>query len=286
MFRNDTRQEEWDQIIKPKIGLFDINFRETWQYRDLIALFVRRDFIYVYKQTILGPLWYLIQPLLTTLVFTVVFSNLAKIPTDGLHPVLFYLAGTVCWNYFSESVRKTSATFVNNASLLGKVYFPRLVMPISIVITTMFSFVVQIILLAGFIVFYSFQGVAVHINAAIAFLPLLLLLMAFLGLGLGIIVSAMTVKYRDLIYLINFSIQLLMYATPVIYSVSSISGPARIILLLNPMSSIIEFFRYAFLGKGFFDPYWMMYSFAFTGIIFFIGVIMYNRVERTFLDTI
>jgi hypothetical protein len=155
MFRNDTRQEEWDQIIKPKIGLFDINFRETWQYRDLIALFVRRDFIYVYKQTILGPLWYLIQPLLTTLVFTVVFSNLAKIPTDGLHPVLFYLAGTVCWNYFSESVRKTSATFVNNASLLGKVYFPRLVMPVSIVITTMFSFVVQIILLAGFIVFYS-----------------------------------------------------------------------------------------------------------------------------------
>jgi lipopolysaccharide transport system permease protein len=286
MFRNDTRHDEWDQIIKPKIGLFDINFRETWQYRDLIALFVRRDFIYVYKQTILGPLWYLIQPLLTTLVFTVVFSNLAKIPTDGLHPVLFYLAGTVCWNYFSESVRKTSATFVNNASLLGKVYFPRLVMPVSIVITTMFSFVVQIILLAGFIVFYSFQGVGIHITAAIAFLPFLLLLMAFLGLGLGIIVSAMTVKYRDLIYLINFSIQLLMYATPVIYSVSSISGPARIILLLNPMSSIIEFFRYAFLGKGFFDPFWMMYSIAFTGIIFFIGVIMYNRVERTFLDTI
>ncbi len=286
MFRNQTPDKEWDQIIKPKIGLFEINFRETWHYRDLIALFVRRDFIYVYKQTILGPLWYLIQPLLTTLVFTVVFSNLAKIPTDGLHPVLFYLAGTVCWNYFSDSVRKTSATFVNNASLLGKVYFPRLVMPVSIVISTMFSFVVQLVLLIGFIVFYSFQGVGIHFTWAIAFLPFLLLLMAFLGLGFGIIVSALTVKYRDLIYLINFSIQLLMYATPVIYSISNIQGTARFLLLLNPMSSVIEFFRLAFLGKGFFDPWWMAYSIGFTALVFFIGVIMYNRVERTFLDTI
>lgn len=286
MFRINRDKEEWDQIIKPKIGLFEINFRETWQYRDLISLFVRRDFIYVYKQTILGPLWYLIQPLLTTIVFTVVFSGLAKIPTDGIHPVLFYLAGTVCWNYFSESVRKTSATFVNNANILGKVYFPRLVMPVSIVVSTMFSFIVQLFLLFGFIIYYDFQGIDIQINAAIVFLPLLLLLMAFMGLGLGIIVSAMTVKYRDLIYLINFSIQLLMYATPVIYSISGISGKARFLLLLNPMSSVIEFFRFAVLGKGFFDPLWMTYSIVLTAVIFLIGVVMYNRVERTFLDTI
>lgn len=286
MFKRNRNKDEWDQIIRPKVGLFDFKFGETWQYRDLVALFVRRDFIYVYKQTILGPLWYLIQPLLTTIVFTVVFSNLAKIPTDGIHPVLFYLAGTICWNYFSESVRKTSATFVNNANILGKVYFPRLVMPFSIVISTMFSFIVQLLLLAGFIVYYNFQGVDIQIHTAIIFLPFLLLLMAFLGLGLGIIVSALTVKYRDLIYLINFSIQLLMYATPVIYSVNGISGNARSIILLNPMSSIIEYFRYAVLGKGFFDPWWMLYSIVLSILIFFIGVIMYNRVERTFLDTI
>ncbi|MEI6122887.1 MAG: ABC transporter permease [Bacteroidota bacterium] len=276
----------WDEIIKPKNRLFDIHLKEIWHYRDLLMLFVRRDFVSVYKQTILGPAWYLLQALLTTITFTIIFGKVAKLPTDGVPQSLFYMAGIVCWGYFSQCLTKTSNTFVNNAGIFGKVYFPRMTVPVSIVISNLVGFAIQLLMFIGFLVYYYFQGMPVHINTALLLFPVLILIMAGMGLGLGIIISSMTTKYRDLQYLIAFGVQLLMYATPVIFPLSFFTGKLRTLVLLNPMTSVVETFKYAFLGSGTFNWMYLGYSAAFTVVILFIGVLLFNRVERSFMDTV
>lgn len=282
-------KETWFEEITPKKHLLDINFKELWDYKDLLFLFVRRDFVSVYKQTILGPLWFFIQPIFTTLIFTVVFGQLASIPTDGLPPLLFYMCGITTWNYFSECLNKTSNTFVANAGIFGKVYFPRLILPLSIVISNLLKFGIQLLLFIGFLLYYYFTGAAIHPNFTILLLPLLIILMAGLGLGFGIIISSMTTKYRDLQFLIIFGVQLFMYATPIVYPLSLAKeklGEYSWVADLNPMSSIVETMKYAFLGQGDFSIYQLGYSFIFMIVLLFIGIITFNKVEQTFMDTV
>jgi lipopolysaccharide transport system permease protein len=276
----------WTKIIRPKRGIFDLRLGALWHARDLIMLFVRRDFVSIYKQTILGPLWYIIQPLFTTIVFTVIFGNFAKLPTDGLPKFLFYLSGTVVWSYFASCLTKTSETFTTNAGLFGKVYFPRLAVPISILISNLIAFSIQFGFFLVFLGYFVLRGSNIHPNLWILMTPVLLLLMAGLGLGLGIIISSMTTKYRDLRYLVQFGVQLLMYATPVIYPISTIPKQFQWVLIVNPMTSIVETFRYAYLGAGDINLAGLLYSTGFMLIAIFVGVIIFNRVEATFMDTI
>lgn len=281
-----NEKEEWTSEIKPKIGWFEIDFKELWQYRDLIMMFVKRDFVAFYKQTILGPLWFLLQPLFTTVVFVVVFGKIAKLPTNGLPQILFYLSGTVMWNYFAACLNTTSNTFVANAAIFGKVYFPRLVIPISVVITQMLTFGIQFILFLLILLFFLIKGAGVYPNIWILATPILLLQMACLGLGFGIIVSSMTTKYRDLSLLVTFGVQLWMYATPVVYPISMVSGKLATILLLNPMTAIIEIFRFAFLG-GKLLPMWQWgVSIVITIIVLGIGIVLFSKVEKNFMDTV
>ena len=278
--------ENWDLIITPRKKWYDLQLAEVWHYRDLIALFVRRDFVSRYKQTILGPLWFLIQPLLTSIVFTVIFGNIAQLPTDGLPQLLFYMSGNVLWGYFSSCLTSTSNTFVSNAHLFGKVYFPRLVMPISTVISNLITFTIQFIFFLGFFLFFFLRGSPIQFTLWALTLPLLILLMAGLGLGFGIIISSMTTKYRDLTYLVSFGVSLWMYATPVIFPVSSIPEQWRWVANVNPITPLIETFRAGFLGAG--DASWarLGYSAAFMIVVMFIGVVIFNRVEKTFIDTV
>jgi lipopolysaccharide transport system permease protein len=278
--------EEWDITIRPLRSWWDLRLGELWRYRDLIVLFVWRDFVAYYKQTILGPLWYLIQPILTTVVFTVIFGNIAKLSTDGLPPFLFYLAGNTVWTYFSSCLTSTSNTFAGNAGLFGKVYFPRLAIPVSIVISNMISFAIRMLVFLGFLAYFMLAGSAIHPNLWILLLPVLLLIMAGMGLGLGIIVSSLTTKYRDLQQLVGFGVQLLMYGTPIIYPLSSITGPWRWAILANPMTPVIEVFRLAFLGTSSLDPIYLIYSAVFVVVVFFLGIVIFNRVETTFMDTV
>jgi len=279
-------QDSWDEIIKPKNRLFDIHLGELWKYRDLLVLFVRRDFVSVYKQTILGPAWYLLQALFTTITFTFIFGRVAKLPTDGVPMILFYMAGIVCWGYFSQCLTKTSNTFVNNASIFGKVYFPRMTVPVSIVISNLVGFGIQLIMFISFLIYYYCIGLPVRINSAIFLFPLLIVLMAGMGLGFGIIISSLTTKYRDLQYFITFAVQLLMYATPVIYPLSSLGGKLRIIVLLNPMTSVLETFKYSILGQGTFSWNNLAYTCGFTLLTLFIGILLFNKVEKSFMDTV
>lgn len=280
-------EENWSLIITPQRGLFDLRLGELWQYKDLLLLFVRRDFVAVYKQTILGPLWYLIQPLLTALTFTFIFGSVANLPTDGLPQFLFYMSGTVLWAYFADCLNKTSNTFIDNASLFGKVYFPRLAVPLSILISSLFTFLIQFGLFLGFIVYFSWREAPVQPHWDwILFSPVLLLMMAGLGLGFGILTSALTTKYRDLRFLISFGVQLLMYSAPVIYPVSAVPERFRWLILANPMTPIIEAFRYAFLGAGVVDARPLLYSFIFMTVLVLIGVMVFNRIEQTFMDTV
>ena len=281
-----TDPEKWDMIISPQRNLFDLRLGELWHARDLILLFVRRDFVAVYKQTILGPLWYLIQPLLTTVVFTVIFGNIAKLPTDGLPPFLFYMSGTVIFSYFSSSLSKTSDTFVSNAGMFGKVYFPRLAVPVSILISNLIAFVIQFGFFLAFMLFFLLRGTPVHPNWWVLFTPVLLLMMAGLGLGFGIIVSSLTTKYRDLRFLVQFGVTLLQYVTPVIYPLSSMSPKYQALIRLNPLTSVVEAFRYAYLGSGSVDLLQLGYSFAVMLIAIAIGAVIFNRVEATFMDTV
>lgn len=277
----------WDMVIEPQRGLLDLRFRELWRYRDLVLLFVRRDFVAVYKQTILGPLWYLIQPLLTTLTFTVIFGKIASLPTDGLPQFLFYMSGTVIWAYFADCLNKTSNTFVQNANLFGKVYFPRMAVPVSILISNLITFSIQFVLFILFILFFTLRGTPVQPHWTwIALSPLLVLMMAGLGLGFGVIISSLTTKYRDLRFLVTFGVQLLMYATPVIYPVSSIPARFQWLILANPMTPIVEAFRYAFLGAGETQLGYLLYSFGFMLAVVFLGSVVFNRVEQTFMDTV
>jgi lipopolysaccharide transport system permease protein len=279
--------EHWDMIISPKRNLLDLRLGELWHARDLVMLFVRRDFVSVYKQTILGPLWYPIQPLLTTVVFTVIFNSIAKLPTDSLPPFLFYMSGTVVWAYFASCLTKTSETFVGNANLFGKVYFPRLAVPVSILISNLITFLIQFAFFLAFMLYFVLTGTGIQVNWLwIALSPVLLLMMAGLGLGLGIIVSSLTTKYRDLRFLVQFGVQLLMYATPVIYPISTIPTRFQWIILANPMTPIVEAFRYAFLGAGTVNLPSLVYSFGFMLVVVFIGTLIFNRVEATFMDTV
>lgn len=282
-----SADENWDLIIEPSRSLLDLRLGELWRYRDLVMLFVRRDFVAVYKQTVLGPLWYLIQPLLTTLTFMFIFGNIANLPTDGLPQFLFYMSGTVVWSYFAACLTKTSETFVQNANLFGKVYFPRLAVPVSILISNLITFAIQFALFILFVLFFLLRWTQVQPNWTwISFFPVLILIMAGLGLGFGIIISSLTTKYRDLRFLVTFGVQLFMYATPVIYPVSSIPERFQWIIQANPMTPIVEVFRYAFLGAGTVNTGLLLYSFGFMLVVVILGSIIFNRVERTFMDTV
>lgn len=283
----DSEDKDWSMIIEAQRGLLDLRLPELWRYKDLVMLFVRRDFVAVYKQTILGPLWYLIQPLLTTLTFTFIFGRIASLPTDGLPQFLFYMSGTVVWSYFASCLTKTSETFVQNANLFGKVYFPRLAVPVSILISNLVTFLIQFGMFLLFVMYFVLRGTSIHLNWLwIALSPILMLMMAGLGLGFGIIISSLTTKYRDLRFLVTFGVSLMMYATPVIYPVSAIHERFQWIILANPMTPIIETFRYAFLGAGTMDTGSLLYSFGFMLLVVIIGSIIFNRVEQTFMDTV
>lgn len=287
---NNSQSQDWDLIIKGHTSLFDLKFRDLWNYRDLLLMFVKRDFVSFYKQTILGPLWFFIQPIFTTLVFTFVFGNLAGISTDGLPNQLFYLAGITAWNYFSDCLTKTSTVFKDNANIFGKVYFPRLIMPLSIVVSNLVRFGVQLILLFLLMLYFylnPIEGSNFQVSYGLFLFPFLVLLMAFLGLGLGLIITAVTTKYKDLTFLVTFGVQLLMYATTVVYPLSYAreKGYGHIVEL-NPMTGIIEAFRYAFLGKGEFTAWSIGYSTAVTLVILFLGIIIFNKTEKNFVDTI
>ncbi|MCF8408721.1 MAG: ABC transporter permease [Crocinitomicaceae bacterium] len=279
--------EKWTEVISPKRSLLDINLKEIWRYRDLIMLFVRRDFVSQYKQTILGPIWLFIQPLFTTLTFFFVFNQIAKIPTDNIDPILFYLSGITLWNYFSDCFNKTSNTFVANAGIFGKVYFPRLATPISIVFSNLIKLGIQVLLFLAIMGYQIiFKGAEVNINLHILILPFLIILMAVMGLGLGIIFSALTTKYRDLSFLLTFGIQLLMYATPIIYPLSYTSGKLHTLISMNPLTPILESFRYAFFSIGTFDWSGLAYTSIFSFSVLFFGIIIFNQVEKSFMDTV
>lgn len=277
--------EEWD-IIEPQHSLLDLQMGEVWQYRDLLMLMVRRDFVANYKQTILGPIWFFMQPIMTTLTFTLIFGRIAGISTDGMPMVLFYMAGVTLWNYFSECLNRTATVFKDNESVFGKVYFPRLIMPLSIVTSNLIKLGIQFSLFLLFWGFYLFTATSVHPNATLLLVPFLVLIMGGLGLGFGMIISALTAKYRDLIFLMTFGVQLLMYATPIIYPLSSISAKYKLLIMANPMSSVIETFRFAFLGSGSLNWGALAYSMGFMIIILIIGVLIFNKVEKSFMDTV
>ena len=281
--KNDT---EWDLVIEPQTSLLQLNLRDVWRYRDLLLLLVKRDFISFYKQTILGPLWFFIQPLFTTIIYTFIFGNLAGISTDGLPQPLFYMAGITAWNYFADCLTKTSTVFRDNANLFGKVYFPRLIMPLSIVVSNLVRFGVQMLLFFLMMGYYKFSGADFHANVYMLLFPVLVLLMAFLGLGLGLIITALTTKYRDLAFLITFGVQLMMYATTVIYPLSAAPEKYKWLIELNPMTGIIEAFRYGFLGQGELTTTSFGYSAIFTIVVMFLGVIIFNKTEKNFVDTI
>ena len=276
----------WDQILRPKTSWFDLRLHEIIRYRDLLWFLVKRDITTVYKQTVLGIFWYFIPPILTTLMFNLVFGNIAGISTDGSPRMLFYMSGVVAWSYFSECIHRTSVTFIGNAAIFGKVYFPRLIMPLSVVVSSLVKFGVQFLMLLCFLAYFLLNGSAVHPNIYILYTPLLLVMMGLLGLGLGIIISSLTTKYRDLSFLVSFGVTLLMYATPVIYPLSSIPSRFKLIIELNPMTSIIETFRYAYLGSGNFDAGNLLYTAIFTAATLVIGALLFNRVEKTFMDTV
>jgi len=282
----ETNQHYWDLEIKPQNSLFNLHLKDVWNYRDLLWLLVRRDFVSFYKQTVFGPLWFFIQPIFTTFIFTIIFSRLARISTEGAPPALFYLSGTVAWSYFSECLTKTSGVLRDNSGIFGKVYFPRLIMPLSIVISNLVKFSVQFLLFLTMMAWYAFKGQQVHPNLYILLFPVIIVLMAMLGLGIGLIVTAMTIKYRDLAFLISFGVQLLMYATPVIYPLSFVPEKYKPIIALNPVAALIETFRHGFLGTGQFYAGAFMYS-VIASIVFFIaGLVVFNKVEKSFVDTV
>lgn len=280
-------KENWSLVIKPRDGFFNIDFREIWRYKDLVALLVKRDFVAMYKQTVLGPLWFAIQPVLTTIVYVLLFNNIAKVSTDGAPAVLFQMAGITCWMYFSEVLLKTSDTFITNASIFGKVYFPRIIIPLSVVISSMIRLGVQLALFFcvwGY--YYFFTDAPISLTWAAGLLPLLVLIMGLQGLGLGIIISSLTSKYRDLKYLLTFGIQLLQFTTTVAYPLSSVSQSSRDLVGFHPFTAIIETFRFGFLGSGQFYQGYFAVSVLVTVVLLVIGILTFNRVEKTFMDTV
>lgn len=278
--------QQWDTVIRPKTAWLDINIKELWQYRDLVVMFVKRDFITIYKQTILGPLWYIIQPLFTTIVFTIIFGRVAQIPTDSLPPFLFYMAGNVMWSYFSTTLIATSNTFNVNASIFGKVYFPRLVVPLSVIIVNFLQFIIQLGVFFCFYAYFFLKGAPVQPTLWIICLPVLLIQMALLSLGCGILVSSLTTKYKDLRFAMSFVVQLWMYATPVVYPLTQVPDWLRPYYILNPMVAPVEGFRLAFLGTSSLQWNHVLISWGITILLLFVGVILFSRIEKTFMDTI
>jgi len=277
----------WDLVITPKSSLFDLNLKDLWRYRDLLVLFVKRDFKAQYKQTILGPLWHLIQPILTTAIFLLIFGKIANIPTDGIQPVLFYMSGITMWNYFSVCLTSTSNTFVVNAAIFGKVYFPRLIIPLSVVLSNIYRFGIQFGLLLAVMIWYQFHGFPIQISFLWFFIPLLLVIMAGIGLGLGIIVSSLTTKYRDFTILMTFIVQLLLYVTPVGYPISYLAkSKFKFIIEANPLSSLVEAFRFILFHKGSIQTGGILYSIIFMFSSLFIGLLIFSKVERSFMDTV
>lgn len=283
---NMTDPESWDLVVRPKRHLLDINLKEVWDYRDLIMLFVRRDFVSSYKQTLLGPFWYILNPLISTFMYTLVFAGIAGIPTEGIPPQLFYLSGIVGWSYFATCLKGTSSTFISNAGIFGKVYFPRLASPISVIISSMVQLGIQLLLLAVFMLYYSLKGFEIHVNWYILYIPLLVINLALLGLGIGIIFSALTTKYRDLSNLLGFGVQLWMYITPIIYPASTVPEKYQEYVYINPVAPLVEAFKYGLIGAGEFNPSRLLYSVVVTLILLFLGVILFNRTEQNFMDTV
>ena len=281
-------EEQWTTVIKPKTSLLDVDFKEIWAYRDLLFLFVKRDIITIYKQTILVPLWFFVQPIMTTIMYMVVFGGIAGISTDGLPQPLFYLSGICMWQYFADCLNKTSNTFVNNAGIFGKVYFPRLIVPLSAVFSNLVRFGIQFSLFFLVYLFYIFfTDVQVLPNIYVLLFPFLILLMAGLSLGFGILFSSMTTKYRDLTFLLSFFVQLWMYATPIIYPLSTITNPKlQLVMSLNPLTSIIETFKFGMLGVGTFSWWSLGYSTLFMIVLMGVGIIVFNKVQRSFMDTV
>lgn len=277
---------EFTTVIKPKNKLFEVDFKEIWRYRDLYSMFVKRDIITQYKQTILGPTWFFIQPALTTIMYMVVFGGIAGISTDGLPQPLFYLAGIVFWQYFSDCLNKTSSTFTTNQGIFGKVYFPRMIVPLATVTSNLVRMGIQFLLFIAVYIYYLIIGVGVAPNIYILLLPLLILMLAGLALGFGIIVSSLTTKYRDLTILFTFFVSLWMYATPVIYPLSTMSEKRQWIMALNPVTGIMEAFKYGALGVGTFDWGMLAYSFGFMVVLLAVGIVVFNKVQRSFMDTV
>lgn len=276
----------WTEEIKSENSLFSVNLKELWHYRDLLFMLLKRDFITFYKQTILGPIWFFVQPILTSLIYVVLFGQVAKLSTDGLPQIAFYLSGITIWNYFSDSLVKTSSVFQNNASIFGKVYFPRLIMPLSIVFSNLLKFAIQFALFVGVVLYFTFVKHSIQPNVWVLATPFLILLMAAFALGLGMIFSSMTTKYKDLTFLLTFGIQLFMYATPVVYPISAMPQKYLWLINANPLTGIFECFRYGYLGKGHFDPYSLVYTTVFTLVLLVVGTVVFNKVEKGFMDTV
>lgn len=282
-FRGDG---EWTTVLRSQSRWFDLGLKDLWRYRDLIMLFVKRDFAAIYKQTILGPLWFLLQPLFTAFVFYMIFGKIARVPTDGIPSLLFYLSGVVAWNYFAGCLTRTSDTFTANAGIFGKVYFPRLVVPVSVVIINLMTFAIQFCLFLLLLGLFAAKGIAVHPNRWILVTPLLIVQMGMLGLGLGILISAMTTKYRDLTFVVGFGVQLWMFATPIVYPLSRVPSDWRWLYALNPMTAIIETFRFAFLGAGSANIAQVGISMAISILLLSLGIVAFSRVDKTFMDTV
>jgi len=286
IFNKSKEEPYWDNEIAPVKTWLKINFKEIFIFRDLIYLFVKRDFVVFYKQTILGPLWYIIQPVFNTLVFAFVFGTIANIPTDGIPPFLFYLSGTVVWGYFANSFSQTSQVFVTNKEIFGKVYFPRITVPISIVATSMIQFFIQFLIFLALFFYYKYQGLEIFITYKTLFLPVILLQIALLSVGFGMVISAITAKYRDLVQALGFLVQIWMYLTPVVYPLSEVPDAYRFLITLNPMTAPVEFFRGSFLGVSSISSFEILLSWIVTVILFVIGLILFVRVEKTFMDTV
>ena len=281
------QQQVWTMKIRPHERLWHIDLGEIWRYRDLIELFVRRNIVVQYKQTILGPLWYLIQPILTVIMNMVVFGNIAKMSTDGMPQALFYMAGNICWFYFSDCLNQSSNTFTANQNIFGKVYFPRLVVPIAVVISNLLRFVIQVGLFVALYLYFFVNGAPIAPNWSILLTPVFIVMLAGLGLGLGILISSLTTKYRDFSILFTFIVHLWMYATPIVYPISMVEeGTLRTLIMANPMTSIIEAFKYATLGQGYFSWFALGYSFLFMSVLLLFSVAIFNKVQRNFMDTV
>ena len=281
-----TSQNDWDLVIRPQRPWWDLRLGEVWRYRDLIGLWVRREFVAFYKQTVLGPIWHIIPAIVSSIVYTIIFTGVAKISTDGVPPYLFYMAGTTIWIFFSGCITSTSSTFAANAGIFGKIYFPRMCMPIASVISQMVAFGVRLGVFLVFWLFFLLSGSQVFPNLWILLLPVLVLVVAGMGMGFGIIISALTTKYRDLQQLLGVGLQLVMYASPIFYPFSSVPEKWRWILLANPLTPIIETFRLGFLGASALEPVYLLYSVGFMMVVLIIGFIVFNKAESDFMDTI